>query len=64
MYQEAIELFQRVDVKSNSGPGTSVRLEELNTASPQRDQIFLSQELLGICENLIPSRVHVRSVRH
>jgi hypothetical protein len=56
MYPEAIELFSRVDVSSGSGSNAIAWLSELNANKPQTDAVNVSQDLPGICENLIPSR--------
>ena len=63
MYQESQELFERIDPDSNIGPDASVWLNALSEFKSQPEQTLTSMELPGICENLIPSRNLVKSVR-
>ena len=63
MYQESIDLFSRIAPDSDLEPDASVWLAALSSVKKQNDKVPLGQDLPGICENLIPSKVRKHRMR-
>ena len=63
LFGEAIELFERVDVKSLSGPDASLWLDELTRNNSQNEKTILSKDLPGFCKDSISSEVQSQSVQ-
>ena len=63
MYQESMDLFSRIAPDSDLEPDTSAWLAALSSVKMQNDKVPLSQDLPGICENLIPSRAREQRIR-
>ena len=63
MYQESIDLFNRVSQDSNLGPDANTWLLALQNAGNQHEVGMVKQGLPGFCENLIPSRAQVQRIQ-
>ncbi len=63
MYQESIDLFLRVAPSSELEPDASAWLAALHSVKNQNDKTLLTQDLPGICENLIPSKAREQRIR-
>ena len=63
LFGEAIELFERVDVNSLSGPDAGLWLDALRKVNSDPKKNIVNMDIPEICQNLFHSVEPIKSVR-